>query len=45
MKCPNCGCWSSVLVDKILVEQASPKAKVGVMLPVYEPLKIERGKK
>jgi uncharacterized Zn finger protein len=45
MKCPNCGYWNSVPVDKIFVEQPSPEAKVRVMLPMYEPMKTERCKK
>jgi RNase P subunit RPR2 len=45
MKCPNRGCWSSVPVDKVLVEQPSPEAKVRVMLPMYNPLKATSCKK
>jgi hypothetical protein len=45
MKCPNCGYWRSVPVDKNFVEQPSPEAKVRVMLPMYEPMKTEGCKK
>jgi len=38
MKCPNCGHWNKVAVDKILLEQPSPEPKVKVMFPMYEPL-------
>ena len=43
MKCPNCGHWNSVQVDKLFIEQPSPKVKV--MIPMYEPLKISKCKK
>jgi RNase P subunit RPR2 len=32
-------------VDKVLVEQPSPEAKVRVMLPMYNPLKATSCKK
>jgi len=38
MKCPSCGHWNSVPVNKIFLEQPSPEPKVRVMIPMYEPL-------
>ena len=41
MKCSNCGHWNRVQVNKIFVEQDSPEPKVKVLIPMYEPLKVE----
>jgi len=45
MKCRSCGSWNRVPVEKILVEQPSPEAKVKVFIPMYMPLKVETCKK
>lgn len=45
MKCPNCGHWNHVPVNKIFIEQNSPEPKVNVLIPMYEPLKVETCKK
>jgi len=42
MKCPNCGCWNRVLVNKLFIEQPSPEPKVKVMIPMYEPLQVSK---
>jgi len=42
MKCPNCGHWNSVQVDKLFIEQPSPEAKVKVIIPIYEPLQVSK---
>jgi uncharacterized OB-fold protein len=38
MRCPNCGHWNRVPVNKIFVEQPSPEPKVKVMVPMYKPI-------
>ena len=45
MKCSYCGCWNSIKVDKIFVQQSSPEPKVKVLIPMYKPLKTERCEK
>jgi len=45
MKCPSCGHWNRVQVNKLFVEQSSPEPKVKVMIPMYEPLKVSKCKK
>jgi phage FluMu protein Com len=45
MKCPACGHWNRVPVNKVFIEQPSPEPKVRVMIPMYEPLEIVRCKK
>ncbi len=45
IKCPSCGHWNCVQVNKLFVEQPSPEPKVKVMIPVYEPLKMSKCKK
>ena len=45
MKCPSCGHWNRVPVNKLFVEQSSPEPKVNVMIPMYEPLKVSKCKK
>lgn len=42
IKCPYCFKWNRIRVDKIFVEQPSSEPKVRVMIPHYNPLKIER---
>lgn len=39
MKCPNCGHWNHVPVNKIFIEQYSPEPKVKALIPMYEPLR------
>jgi len=45
MKCSSCGHWNSVPVNKIFLEQPSPKSKVKVMIPMYEPLETSKCEK
>lgn len=40
MKCPHCGHWNRVPVNKIFVEQPSPEPKVKVLIIMYEPLEV-----
>jgi hypothetical protein len=35
MKCPNCGHWNRVPVNKVLVEQDSPEPKVSFHSHVF----------
>ena len=42
MKCPSCGHWNRVPVNKLFVEQPSPEPKVKVM---YAPLETSKCKK
>jgi ribosomal protein S27E len=45
MKCPSCGHWNRVQVNKLFIEQQSPEPKVKVMIPMYEPLQVSECKK
>ena len=45
MKCPKCGHWNRVPVNKVSVEQDSSEPKVKVFIPMYEPLEIVKCKK
>jgi uncharacterized Zn finger protein len=45
MKCPNCGHWNRVPVNKVLVEQDSPEPKVKVFIPMYLPLQASKCEK
>ncbi len=40
MKCPTCGNWNRISVNKIFIEQKSPESKVKAFIPMYQPLKI-----
>jgi uncharacterized Zn finger protein len=40
MKCPNCGYWNRVPVNKVLVEQDSSEPKVKVMVPMYMLIEV-----
>lgn len=44
-KCPNCGYWNRIEVNKIFVEQETSEPKVKAFIPMYKPLKIEKCKK
>jgi len=37
MKCPNCGHWNRVPVNKVFIERNSPEPKVRVMVLMYKP--------
>jgi len=45
MKCPNCGHWNRVPVNKIFIEQPSSEPKVKVLIPMYEPLEVVKCKR
>jgi hypothetical protein len=45
MKCPNCGHWNRVPVNKVFIEQNSPEPKVRIIIPMYEPLEVVKCKK
>jgi RNase P subunit RPR2 len=45
MKCPNCGFWNRIEVNKLLIEQETTELKVKAFIPMYEPLKTETCKK
>ncbi|MCW4025402.1 MAG: hypothetical protein NWF01_10280 [Candidatus Bathyarchaeota archaeon] len=41
MKCPKCGEWNHIEVNKLFVEQKTSEPKVHVFIPMYEALKVE----
>jgi len=45
MKCKACGHWNKFDVNKLFIEQPSSEPKVKVLIPIYEPLKVESCKK
>ena len=45
IKCKACGHWNRLEVNKIFVEQPSSELKVKIIIPMYEPLKVETCKK
>jgi len=45
MKCKVCGYWNRIEVDKLFIEQETSEPKVKAIVPMYEPLKIEKCKK
>jgi phage FluMu protein Com len=45
MKCPSCGHWNRIPVNKIFLEQPTSEPKVKAYIPMYEPLKVEACKK
>jgi len=45
MKCPSCGHWNRVKVNKLFIEQPSPEPKVKIIVPMYEPLQVSKCKK
>jgi len=38
----SCGHWNRVPVNKIFIEQPSPKPKLKVLIPMYEPLETSK---
>jgi len=40
MKCPNCGYWNTVPVNKVFIEQNTPEPNVKALIRMYEPLEI-----
>jgi len=45
MKCETCGYWNRFEVNKLFIEQETTEPKVKVLIPIYEPLKVEMCKK
>ena len=45
MKCKSCGHWNRIEVNKLFIEQPSLEPKAKVIIPMYEPLKVETCKK
>ena len=45
MKCPSCGFWNRIEVNKLFVEQETSEPNVKAYIPMYEPLKTETCKK
>ena len=45
MKCPACGHWNRVPVNKIFIEKKSPEPKIMALVPMYEPLQVSKCKK
>jgi len=45
MKCKACGYWNRIEVNKLFIEQPSSEPKVKVLIPMYEPLRVEKCKK
>jgi len=45
LKCPSCGHWNRVLVNKIFIEQETSEPKVKAYIPMYEPLEVVKCKK
>ena len=45
MKCPSCGHWNRVPVNKIFVEQKTPESKVKAYVPMYDPLEVTKCQK
>ena len=42
MKCPSCGHWNRVQVNKLFIEQPNPEPKLKVVIPMYEPLQVSK---
>lgn len=45
MKCPSCGHWNRVKVNKLFIEQPYSEPKVRVLIPMYKPLEVVKCKK
>jgi RNase P subunit RPR2 len=45
MKCKACGYWNRIEINRLFVEQSGSEPKVKVMIPIYEPLKVEKCRK
>jgi hypothetical protein len=45
MRCPNCGHWNRVPVNKIFLGQETSEPKVKAYIPMYEPLEVIKCKK
>ena len=45
MKCPHCGSWNKIQVNKIFLDQETSEPKVKAFIPMYPPLREETCKK
>jgi len=45
LKCPYCGCWNHMPVNKIVIEQNTFDSEVKAYIRVYEPLEVVKCKK
>lgn len=45
MKCKTCGYWNRIEVKKLFIEQETNDPEVKVIIPYYEPLRVEPCKK
>jgi Zn-finger nucleic acid-binding protein len=45
MKCPKCGYWNRIEVNKLFIEQKTSEPKVKAYIPMYKSLKVETCKK
>jgi len=45
MKCPKCGRWNRIEVNKLFVEQETSEHEIKAFIPMYEALKVETCKK
>jgi hypothetical protein len=45
MRCKCCGYYNRVSLNKIFIKPDSPQPKVGILIPMYEPLKVVKCKK
>jgi len=42
VKCKQCGHWSRIDVEKVMINPDSPEPKVQVLMPSHLPLKTEK---
>jgi len=45
MKCPKCGQWNRIEVNKLFIEQETSEHEIKAFIPMYEALKVETCKK
>jgi hypothetical protein len=41
IKCKACGHWNRFEVDKLFIGQPSSEPKTRILIPFYEPLRVE----
>jgi predicted nucleic-acid-binding Zn-ribbon protein len=45
IKCPKCGHWNRIEVNKLFVERETSEPKVKAYIPTYEAVKVETCRK
>jgi len=45
MKCPKCGKWNKIEVNKLFIERETSEPKIKAYIPMYEPLQVATCKK